>query len=288
MTPPRPPPPPRLWGWDSRWDLSRGGGGISICLLKEDRLPLLPTEQQLLRGLQVEGWGSLELTVLLKSDLLPKTCGCLLLGFSKFLEDAAFCPPGIMKACRPKNWLTIIQTEPGAVGWHTSHREASNCFREQWKTTYPIVPECFGIRPEFSSQSCYLLVGDLEQLFALGLCFLISIMGARISKSSCEASKGCQWLQRTNAVTTSHPHLQVAGRELITSQLTCLLWQPGEGRASYSHFTNEIVKRMEEALKEHAGTLAPSMTSHWTAVPSKHLKIPIIKSTDPYISFYKK
>lgn len=212
-----------LWGWDPRWDLSRGGGGMSICLLKEDGLPLLPTEQQLSRDLQVEGWGSLELTVLLKSDLLPKTCGCLLLGFAKFLEDAAFCPPGIMKACCPKNWLTIIQTEPGAVGWPTSHREASNCFREQWKTTYPIVPECFGIRPEFSSQSCYLLVCDLEQLFSLGLCFLISITGARISKSSREASKRCQWLQRTNAVTTSHPHLQVAGRELITSQLTCLL-----------------------------------------------------------------
>lgn len=55
-------------------------------------------------GLQVEGGGgSLELTMLLKSDLLPKTCGCLLLGSAKFLEDAAFCPPVIIKACFPKN-----------------------------------------------------------------------------------------------------------------------------------------------------------------------------------------
>lgn len=32
-----------------------GGGAASMCLLKEDRLPLLPAEQQLFRDLQVEG-----------------------------------------------------------------------------------------------------------------------------------------------------------------------------------------------------------------------------------------
>lgn len=31
------------------------GGVASMCLLKEDRLPLLPAEQQLFRDLQVEG-----------------------------------------------------------------------------------------------------------------------------------------------------------------------------------------------------------------------------------------
>lgn len=83
--------------------------GVCICLLKEDRLPLLPTEQQLFRVLQVEGRGSLELTTLLKSDLLPKTCGRLLLGSAEFLEDAAFCPPVIIKASSlAKNWLTVI------------------------------------------------------------------------------------------------------------------------------------------------------------------------------------
>lgn len=104
-------------------------GGISAgsrdrvytCLLKEDRLPLLPTEQQLFKDPQVEGRGSLELTMLLKSDLLPKACGCPLLRSAKFLEDAAFCSPVIMKACFPKDCLQIIQTGPGAVSWNTSH-----------------------------------------------------------------------------------------------------------------------------------------------------------------------
>lgn len=82
--------------------ISAGGReGVCICLLKEDRLPLLPTERQLFRDLQVEGRGSLKLTKLLKSDLLPKACGCLLLGSTKFLEDAALCPPVIIKACFP-------------------------------------------------------------------------------------------------------------------------------------------------------------------------------------------
>lgn len=80
--------------------VSAGGGRrVCICLLMEDRLPLLPTAQQLFRDLQVEGRGSLKLTMLLKSDLLPKACGCLLLGSAKFLEDAAFCLPVIIKDC---------------------------------------------------------------------------------------------------------------------------------------------------------------------------------------------
>lgn len=69
-----------------------GREGVSICLLKEDRLPLLPTEQQLFRDLQVEGRGSLKSTMLLKSDPLPKACGCLLLGSAKFLER---CEPSV-------------------------------------------------------------------------------------------------------------------------------------------------------------------------------------------------
>jgi hypothetical protein len=58
-------------------------------------------EQQLFRGLQVEGARLLELTMLLKSNLLPKACGHLLLRSAKFLEDAAFCPPVIIKASFP-------------------------------------------------------------------------------------------------------------------------------------------------------------------------------------------
>ena len=43
--------------------ISAGGkeGGLFICLLKEDRLPLLPTAQQLFRDLQVEGRGVTEI-----------------------------------------------------------------------------------------------------------------------------------------------------------------------------------------------------------------------------------
>lgn len=93
---------PQLWGGNPRWDLGGGGGqrGGSICLLKED--PLLPTEQQLVRALQVEGGeGSLELTMLLKSDLLPKACGCLLLELARFQEYAALHPPVLITAGFP-------------------------------------------------------------------------------------------------------------------------------------------------------------------------------------------
>lgn len=108
--------------------------------------PSQPPEQQLFRDLQVEGPGCWNWQHCGKV-MFAKDRGCPLLRSAKFLEDAAFCPPVIIKSCLPKDWLHLPQRGPGAATGTDPLIEEETSFKRE-NCVFSCL-QCLGVRSKF-------------------------------------------------------------------------------------------------------------------------------------------